>query len=153
MPFEIERKFLVTGDSWRDGRPGVRISQGYLSQDADRTVRVRIGGEKAWITVKGRAEGIRRLEFEYEIPLADAENLLGLCLVSVIDKTRYEINHGGHVWEIDVFHGDNEGLVVAELEVADEAVAFDLPPWVEAEISADPRYFNARLAVLPYVRW
>jgi adenylate cyclase len=153
MPSEIERKFLVADDSWRDGTPGVRIAQGYLTQDPERTVRVRIAGERAWLTIKGRTEGISRAEFEYAIPAADALALLGLCLPSVIDKTRHEVSFGGHLWEIDVFHGENDGLVTAEVELADEAISPELPPWVGAEVSADPRYFNARLAAVPYAKW
>ena len=153
MPLEIERKFLVANDSWRDGSPGVRISQGYLARDGERTVRIRIGGEKAWVTIKGRSVGISRQEFEYEIPVAEAGELLGLCLPSVIDKTRYEVFHAGHVWEVDVFHGDNEGLVVAEVELEDESISPELPPWVGAEVSDDARYFNSRLAEVPYANW
>jgi CYTH domain-containing protein len=153
MAAEIERKFLVANDSWRDGTAGVRIAQGYLSQDPDRTVRVRIAGEGAWLTIKGRTEGITRVEFEYPIPLDDARVLLGLCLPSVIDKTRHEVSFAGHLWEIDVFHGDNEGLIVAEVELADEAVSPELPSWVGAEVSSDARYFNSCLAAQPYAKW
>ncbi len=153
MPAEIERKFLLADDSWHDGSPGVRIAQGYLSQDADRTVRVRIAGESGWLTIKGRSEGITRAEFEYEIPLDDAKTLLEMCLPSVIDKTRFRIPFGGHEWEIDVFHGDNKGLVVAEVELADEAVSPELPPWIGVEVSSDARYFNSCLAVTPYAKW
>jgi CYTH domain-containing protein len=153
MPAEIERKFLLADDSWRDGSPGVRIAQGYLSQDPDRTVRVRIAGEKAWLTIKGRSEGITRAEFEYEIPLTDAKALLELCLPSVIDKTRHRIPFGGHEWEIDVFHGANEGLVVAEVELTDEAASPEIPPWIGLEVSSDARYFNSCLAVTPYAKW
>ena len=153
MAAEIERKFLVLNDSWRDGSAGVRIAQGYLSQDPDRTVRVRLAGENAWITIKGRTQGITRAEFEYAIPLDDARSLLELCLASVIDKTRHEVSYAGHLWEIDVFHGDNEGLVIAEVELADASVSPELPPWVGAEVSAEARYFNACLAVRPYANW
>ena len=153
MAAEIERKFLIADDSWRDGTAGVRIAQGYLSQDPDRTVRIRIGGEQAWITIKGRTEGITRAEFEYSIPIGDARDLLGLCLPTVIDKTRHEISYAGHLWEIDVFHGENEGLVIAEVELADEAVSPELPPWVGAEVSSDARYFNSCLAAVPYAKW
>lgn len=153
MPSEIERKFLVTDDSWRDGTPGARIAQGYLSQDPDRTVRVRMAGENAWLTIKGRTEGITRAEFEYAIPLEEARRLLEMCLPSVIDKTRHEVSYEGHLWEIDVFHGDNEGLVVAEVELADEADVPELPPWVGAEVSSEARYFNACLAAIPYAKW
>ena len=143
----------TTLQTWRDGSPGTMIAQGYLSQDPDRTVRVRIAGELAWLTIKGRTEGITRAEFEYPIPLEDARVLLGLCLPTVIDKTRHEISHAGHLWEIDVFHGDNEGLVIAEVELADESVSPELPPWAGADVSADARYFNACLAVSPYANW
>jgi adenylate cyclase len=153
MAAEIERKFLTIDDSWRDGSHGIRISQGYLSQDPDRTVRVRIAGENAWLTIKGRTEGIRRAEFEYEIPVDDARDLLELCLPSVIDKTRYRMTYGGHLWEVDDFHGENTGLVVAEVELAYESVPVDLPSWVGAEVSADPRYFNSALATRPFTKW
>ncbi len=153
MAAEIERKFLVKGTSWRDGSPGVRIAQGYLSQDPERTVRVRIAGDNAWLTIKGRTEGIRRAEFEYAIPLTEARVLLGLCLPAVIDKTRHEISYAGHVWEIDVFHGENAGLLLAEVELADESISPEIPPWAGLEVSADPRYFNSCLAQLPHTKW
>ncbi|MEO7100556.1 MAG: CYTH domain-containing protein [Luteolibacter sp.] len=153
MAAEIERKFLVVNDSWRDGSPGVRIAQGYLSQDPDRTVRVRLAGENAWITIKGRTQGITRAEFEYAIPPEEARDLLGLCLPSVIDKTRHEVRHGGHVWEIDVFHGENEGLIVAEVELSDEEESPEIPGWVGEEVSSDVRYFNSALARNPFVHW
>jgi adenylate cyclase len=136
MAAEIERKFLIADDSWNDGSPGVRIAQGYLSLDPDRTVRVRLAGENAWITVKGRTQGITRAEFEYAIPADDARDLLEMCLPSVIDKTRHRIDFGGHVWEVDVFHGAN--------------VSPELPPWIGAEVSDDARYFNANLASHPF---
>jgi adenylate cyclase len=153
MPLEIERKFLVTDDSWRDGAPGTRISQGYLSQDPDRTVRVRIGGERAWLTIKGRTCGMTRAEFEYEIPVAEARELLALCLPVVIDKTRFRVSFGGHLWEIDVFHGGNDGLIIAEVELVAEAISPALPPWVGDEVSAEARYFNSCLAARPYANW
>jgi adenylate cyclase len=153
MSVEIERKFLLTDDTWRDGSPGRRILQGYLSQDPDRTVRIRISGENAWLAIKGRSVGITRVEFEYPIPLPDAETLLRLCLPSVIDKTRFLVPFGGHDWEIDVFHGENEGLVVAEVELADESVSPEIPLWIGAEVSSDPRYFNSSLAAHPYAKW
>ncbi len=153
MGREIERKFLLVNDSWRDGAVGVNMAQGYLTRDPDRTVRVRIGGENAWLTVKGRSEGISRAEFEYEIPLADAKELLGLCLPAVVEKTRYAVGFAGNVWEIDVFHGANSGLVVAEVELAGEEDVPQLPSWVGAEVSDDPRYFNSALAVTPYANW
>ncbi len=153
MPAEIERKFLIADDSWRDGSAGVGITQGYLSQDPERTVRVRTAGDQAWVTIKGRTRGITRAEFEYEIPVADARELLELCLPSLIGKTRHEVSYAGHLWEIDVFHGANAGLVVAEIELADESVSPALPPWVGREVSNDARYFNACLAELSYAKW
>lgn len=153
MASEIERKFLVTGDSWNDGSPGVRIAQGYLSRDPDRSVRVRIAGDGAWLTIKGRTEGITRAEFEYPIPIAEARELLEMCLPSVIDKTRHLIPFGGHVWEVDVFHGANEGLVIAEVELADESVFVEPPPWAGAEVSSDCRYYNSSLAARPFGEW
>ncbi|MEO5715273.1 MAG: CYTH domain-containing protein [Luteolibacter sp.] len=153
MPAEIERKFLVADDSWRDGMPGVRIAQGYLSQDPERTVRVRLAGKKAWITIKGRTQGITRAEFEYAIPPEEARELLAMCPPSVIDKTRHEIRHGGHVWEVDVFHGENDGLVVAEVELSDENETPEMPAWLGTEVSDDARYFNSHLARHPFMRW
>ena len=154
MPVEIERKFLLADGSWRDvaGR-GVRMSQGYLSKQHGRTVRVRVAGEQAWLTIKGASEGISRAEFEYPLPVDEAVQLLELCEPSVIDKTRYEIPFGGHVWEVDVFHGENEGLVVAEIELADENERFEMPPWVGAEVSDDRRYANSVLSVTPFRDW
>ena len=153
MAAEIERKFLVTGDSWNDGSLGVRIAQGYLSIDPDRSVRVRLAGDEAWLTIKGRTEGITRKEFEYLMPEKDARELLEMCLPSVIDKTRHRIPFGGHVWEVDVFHGANEGLVIAEVELADESVIIDPPPWAGAEVSDDARYYNSALATRPFGEW
>lgn len=150
MASEIERKFLVRDDSWNDGTSGIRMSQGYLSMDPDRAVRVRLAGENAWLTIKGRSSGITRAEFEYAIPAADAQDLLKLCLPSVIDKTRHRIPFGGYVWEVDVFHGDNEGLVLAEVELEDESATPELPPWVGLEVSDDARYFNSQLARHPF---
>jgi adenylate cyclase len=154
MGIEIERKFRVVGDGWQDGEPlGVRIAQGYLTQDPSRTVRVRISGETGWLTIKGLNRGIARLEFEYEIPLPDARELLSLCLPSVIDKTRYRIPYAGNVWELDVFHGENAGLIIVEVELDDESVIPELPPWVGEEVSSETRYYNSSLAVLPYLKW
>lgn len=126
------------------------MSQGYLSRDIERTVRVRVAGECAWLTVKGETVGIRRAEYEYGIPVADGVELLGMCLPAVIDKVRHRVEFMGRVWEVDVFAGVNEGLVMAELELADEGVEVDLPPWVGLEVSGDPRYYNANLAQRPF---
>lgn len=154
MAVEIERKFLVRDASWREGEPaGMRMSQGYLSRERGRTVRVRLAGNQAWLTIKGMAEGISRPEYEYNIPVEDAAELLSLCTGSVIDKTRYPIAYGGHVWEVDVFHGENAGLIVAEVELADESEIPEMPPWVGEEVSEDRRYANSMLAERPFSEW
>jgi adenylate cyclase len=150
MAIEIERKFLVADASCLDGVEGVRIAQGYLSPDPDRTVRVRLAGDKAWITVKGRTEGHTRAEFEFPIPADDATGLLDMCAQPVIDKTRHRVAVGDHVWEVDVFHGENEGLVLAEVELRDESDRPVLPPWIGREVSDDPRFFNANLATMSF---
>ncbi len=150
MGVEIERKFLVADPSCVDGVPGVRFAQGYLSLDPDRTVRVRLAGQDAWITIKGRTDGIRRAEFEFPIPPDDAARLLAMCPHPVIDKTRHRIDCGDHVWEVDVFHGDNGGLLLAEVELGDETEAPVLPPWIGREVSDDRRFLNASLVKSPY---
>jgi len=129
------------------------MTQGYLSSDPDRCVRVRLAGELAWLTVKGCTQGITRAEFEYPIPPEEARLLLEMCLPSVIDKTRHRIAFGEHIWEVDVFHGANDGLVIAEVELADEHETIEPPPWLGEEVSADARYYNASLARLPFEIW
>ena len=154
MGREIERKFLVAGDGWRATGPGCRLRQGYLCIELERSVRVRVAREAAWLTIKGRGSGVTRLEFEYPIPPADAERLLAeLCLQPIIDKTRYEVRHGEHLWEVDEFHGANAGLVVAEIELQDEAEHFPRPDWLGEEVSSDPRYLNANLVHAPFCGW
>lgn len=153
MGTEIERKFLVTSDEWRGKAQSRRLVQGYLSRDPERTVRVRIDGDKAALTIKGKSAGATRAEFEYEIPLGDAELLLPLCLSPLIDKVRHIVIHEGHRWEIDEFAGDNAPLIVAELELSSEDEAFARPEWLGAEVTDDARYFNSQLAVHPYSRW
>jgi CYTH domain-containing protein len=154
MPTEIERKFLVKNESWRALADGVLYRQGYLSVDPERTVRVRTAGERGYVTIKGKTSGISRSEFEYEIPLADATQLLDtLCLQPLIEKRRHRIQHGALLWEVDDFLGVNQGLVVAEVELQDPAQSIDLPEWVGQEVSNDPRYFNANLVARPYSRW
>lgn len=155
MAVEIERKFLVTDDGWRTAADGGRvIRQGYLANTATVSVRVRQAGEAAWITVKGATSGASRAEFEYAIPAADAAAMLTtLCADSLIDKTRYRVPWQGHIWEVDVFAGDNEGLVVAELELESEHERFEVPPWVGREVTDDPRYFNASLVRRPWRSW
>lgn len=153
MASEIERKYLVASDDWRTGTTGIGIQQGYLVRDPDRTVRVRISGAEAFFTIKGRSVGISRPEFEYPIPIADARELLTLCLPPLIEKTRYTVVHEGMTWEIDEFHGENQGLIVAEIELPTSETTFPLPAWVGAEVSHLPRYFNSHLSKHPYFRW
>lgn len=153
MGVEIERKFLVKSDAWRKGAVGVVMRQGYLNRDADRTVRVRVSGEQGFITIKGRRSGVTRLEFEYEVPLADAEEMLALCWQPLIEKVRHVVWHEGKRWEVDEFFGANTGLVVAELELNGEDECFERPDWLGVEVSDDPRYFNSSLAENPYSNW
>lgn len=152
MPLEIERKFLVTGYAWRTA-DGVLYRQGYLNRDKQRTVRVRIAGQQAFLTIKGVSTGTTRVEFEYEIPVVEAAQLLALCDGPLIEKTRHRITAGRHVWEVDEFHGDNAGLVVAEIELGSEDEAFEQPDWVAAEVTEDARYYNSNLAVKPFREW
>lgn len=156
MGIEIERKYLVRDLYVVDGPPGVRIRQGYLSVDPERTVRVRTAGTRAFLTVKGSTSesGASRAEFEYEIPLRDGELMLeGLAIRPLIEKTRYRVTAEGLVWEIDVFAGANEGLVVAEVELPSETTAFELPGWIGEEVTGDTRYYNANLVGYPYQTW
>jgi adenylate cyclase len=154
MAKEIERKFLVIGEDWKRGIAGVSYRQGYLSTVKERTVRVRTVGDKGFLTIKGVTIGVSRSEFEYSIPTEDANALLNdLCERPLIEKNRYKIQYGGLTWEIDEFFGENHGLIVAEVELSDEHQAFDRPPWVGAEVSGDPRYFNSNLIKNPYTRW
>jgi CYTH domain-containing protein len=152
MPTEIERKFLVIGDPWRQG-PGVRVRQGFLNRDKQRTVRVRIAGGRAFLTVKGISRGAARAEFEYEIPPADAEQLLQLCDGPLIQKIRYVLEYKGFTWEVDEFLEENAGLVIAEIELDAEDQPFERPAWVGREVTDDPRYYNANLAEHPYREW
>jgi CYTH domain-containing protein len=152
MAMEIERKFLVTADDWRSA-DGVLYRQGYLNRDKARTVRVRIAGNEAFLTVKGKTTGISRSEFEYAIPVADAQAMLALCDGALVEKIRRKIAFAGLIWEVDEFFGDNAGLVVAEVELASADQAFDKPSWIGAEVSDDPRYFNASLSTYPYSAW
>jgi CYTH domain-containing protein len=153
MAKEIERKFLVSDESWRAGASGCRYIQGYLSRDPERIVRVRQAGSSAYITIKGLAHGTTRQEFEYPIPFSDAEELMEICLRPLIEKTRYVVEYGGKRWEVDEFHGVNKGLVLAEIELSREDEAVDLPPWIGKEVSRDSRYFNAYLTEHPYTQW
>jgi adenylate cyclase len=154
MGQEIERKFLVKDDSWRSMvESSARLRQGYVAIDGGNTVRVRTSGSEAWITIKGPAEGLARSEFEYPVPLADGEALLGLCGARVVEKTRHKVRGGSHVWEIDEFAGGNAGLVLAEVELCSEDEHVEFPTWVGREVSGDRRYNNASLSILPYAEW
>lgn len=155
MGIEIERKFLVCNDNWRSAIISEqRLVQGYLIHDSRLTVRVRIQGDAAQLTIKGATSGISRSEFEYAIPLADAEALLReLASTPLIDKTRYQVRCAESIWEVDVFAGANAGLIVAEIELPTEDAAFTRPEWLGAEVSDDPRYYNVNLAVQPFSSW
>jgi len=150
---EIERKFLIKPELWQPPVNGVEIKQGYLSVDPERVVRVRVAGEKAFLTIKGKPVGIVRTELEYEIPKNEAEVLLKLCLDFPVEKIRFKEKIGELVWEIDIFKGENEGLIMAEVELADENQNVDLPDWVGDEVSSDSRYYNAWLSQNPYSKW
>ncbi len=154
MAKEIERKFLVEGDAWRGLAEGTAYRQGYLSTAEERAVRVRTVGDKGFLTIKGKEKGLTRLEYEYEIPLGDADELLDrLCLEPLIEKHRYRIEHAGMLWEVDEFHGVNDGLIVAEVELSSEDQEVELPSWVGREVSDDHRYKNANLVDHPYTTW
>ena len=155
MGIEIERKFLVANDSWRkDVISETRLKQGYLANQERASVRVRIGGDKAYLNIKSATLGIRRSEFEYEIPLADAEDMLEqIAIRPFIDKTRYTLKCGEHLWEVDLFYGENEGLIVAEVELEAEDENFKIPDWAGEEVSGDPKYFNVCLVKHPFSKW
>lgn len=155
MATEIERKFLLKDTSWKDVvNEGTAYSQGYLVGSKHASVRVRIQGEKAFINIKSATLDITRQEYEYEIPLEDARELLdSLCEKPLISKTRYLVPQGKHTWEIDVFSGENEGLVVAEIELSDADETFDKPGWLGEEVSGDVRYYNVNLGKHPYRDW
>jgi CYTH domain-containing protein len=149
---EIERKYLVNGDDWKTAKP-IRYSQGYLNRDKSRTVRVRIAGEKGFLTVKGLTSGMSRDEFEYSIPVEEAETMLDLCEKPLIEKNRRVISFKGFDWEVDEFLGDNEGLVVAEIELESEDQVFERPDWIGEEVTHDHRYFNSSLSSNPFTTW
>ena len=155
MAQEIERKFLVAGDFRPFVRKAIRITQGYLNSAPERTVRVRIKGEKGFITIKGKASesGASRFEWEKEIPVDDVRELLKICEPGVIDKTRYLVDVGNHTFEVDEFYGDNEGLTVAEVELGSEDEAFEKPSWLGEEVTGDVKYYNSMLMKNPYKNW
>jgi adenylate cyclase len=151
---EIERKFLLAGDGWRALGQPVLLRQGYLSSDPERVVRVRVEGDHACITIKGRSSGATRGEWEYPIPLADANELLErLCQQPIVEKYRSKVEFAGNVWEVDEFIGVNQGLVLAEIELQAEDQAFDKPEWIGAEVTDDKRYYNSNLVRHPYSSW
>ena len=153
---EIERKFLVTSDAFKkEAFSQKRITQGYLSAVPERTVRVRTKGNQAFLTIKGASNetGMSRFEWEKEIPVEDAEKLLLLCEKGVIDKTRFEIKVGKHLYEVDEFYGDNQGLIMAEIELQSETESFEKPNWLGKEVTNDSRYYNAYLSKNPYTDW
>ncbi len=155
MAQEIERKFLVKGDFKSFAKKETRITQGYLSSVPERTVRVRVKGDKGFITIKGigNASGASRYEWEKEIPVEEVKELLELCEPGAIDKTRYLVDAGNHTFEVDEFYGDNQGLVVAEVELSDENEAFEKPEWLGEEVTGDAKYFNSMLMKNPYKNW
>lgn len=153
MAIETERKFLVSGDGFRAGRP-VRILQGYICSSAERVVRVRVKGDSAFLTIKDATVGFSRHEFEYEIPVDDARQMLqSVCIQPVIDKTRWVLDYGGYTWEVDEFHADNEGLIVAEIELEHSDADFPHPDWLAGEVTGIERYYNACLFSYPFSRW
>jgi adenylate cyclase len=155
MAIEIEKKFLVKSDDWKKSAgKGVHFSQGYLTEKGPGSVRVRIEGDSANLNIKSATLDMQRLEYEYAIPLHEAEELLDrLCLKPLIEKTRYKIQYENHVWEVDVFEGDNAGLVVAEIELQDKDELFSLPGWVGEEVTEDKRYYNVCLVKHPFKDW
>ncbi|MEZ7498245.1 CYTH domain-containing protein [Flavobacterium sp. Arc3] len=153
---EIERKFLVTSDAYKkEAFSQNRIKQGYLSSVSERTVRIRTKGDKAYITIKGVSNetGMSRFEWEKEIPVDEAENLLLLCQKGVIDKTRFEVKIGKHIYEVDEFYGENKGLIVAEIELKYESEPFEKPNWLGQEVTNDNRYYNSNLSINPFTNW
>ena len=154
MGKEIERKFLVKGDTWRQLATGTSYRQGYLSTVKERTVRVRTINTKGYLTIKGITQGVSRVEYEYEIPFTEANEMLdNLCERPLVEKDRYKIKLDELVWEVDEFKGENNGLILAEVELQSENQEFKKPEWIGAEVSGDPRYFNSNLIKHPYTKW
>ncbi|OKH39633.1 adenylate cyclase [[Phormidium ambiguum] IAM M-71] len=154
MAIEIERKFLVNGDQWRSLASGITYRQGYICTKKEGVVRVRIVGDRGYLTIKGLSVGNSRAEFEYQIPLSDAQTMLEtMCERPLIEKNRYIIKHGELIWEVDEFFGENAGLIIAEVELSTEEQVIELPEWVGIEVSHDARYFNANLIKYPFCQW
>ncbi len=150
---EIERKFLIDTQLWKPTVKGIKISQGYLSIDSEKVIRVRIADEQGFLTIKGKAIGIVRTELEYEIPKNEAVVLLEMCNGLVVEKYRYKENFKDMIWEVDIFEGKNKGLILAEIELEHEDQVFDLPDWVGEEVTFDKRYYNSWLSQNPFSCW
>ncbi len=155
MGKEIERKFLVDEEKWRQLEKDTYLvlRQGYILNDDKKVIRVRIDGKKAFLTIKGKIIGVSRPEYEYQIPFADAINLLELFSVAEVSKVRYLVHFGGNLWEVDEFSGENEGLIIAEIELNDENQEFEKPEWIGKEVTQDLRYYNMNLAKKPFRKW
>ncbi|MGB0868882.1 MAG: CYTH domain-containing protein [Flavobacteriales bacterium] len=155
MAIEIERKFLINKHLWEKAKKpkGEKIMQAYLSSSPESTVRVRSKGNKGYLTVKGKSTGISRVEYEYEIPISDVKKMINTLNLSCIEKIRYEIKIGNHIWEIDEFHGENSGLIVAEIELSNESELFEKPIWILDEVSDDIKYYNSQLLKHPFKQW
>lgn len=154
MGLEIERKFLLKNNSWKkEIKKTIFIRQGYLNSKVERTVRIRIQGEQGVLTIKGKNQNVTRKEFEYQIPLDDALHLISMCEKPVIEKTRFLISSNRCTWEIDVFDGENKGLVIAEIELSSEEESFDIPNWLGKEVSSESKYYNSSLITNPYSNW
>jgi adenylate cyclase len=154
MGIEIERKFLIKDDAWRALAKGTQYRQGYLNSTKERTVRVRTINDKGFLTIKGITTGATRAEYEYEIPHAETVAMLDeLCEKPLIEKNRYKIAFEGLIWEIDEFFGENQGLIVAEVELESEDQAFEKPEWIGEEVTGDPKYFNSNLILNPFAKW
>lgn len=154
MGKEIERKFLVKDNSWRALAPGTKYRQGYLNSAKERIVRVRTINDKGYLTIKGITSGATRAEYEYEIPVTEAEAMLDeLCEKPLIEKNRYKIDYEKLIWEVDEFFGENQGLIVAEVELESEDQDYEKPGWIGDEVTGDPKYFNSNLIINPYLKW
>ena len=151
--YEIERKFIVDKAKWSRPAKRVKMKQGYLSVDPERTVRVRIAGNEAFLTIKGKSIGIKRIELEFNIAISEAKELMKICLDFPVEKTRYYEQRDDVIWEIDVFEGVNSGLILAEVELTHETQPINLPDWIEKEVSEDFRYFNSWLSQNPFSKW
>ena len=154
MPIEIERKFLIKNNTWKKYvSQSIIINQGYLNSEPERTVRVRVHGDQGILTIKGKNNNVTRAEFEYSVPLGDAQKMLLMCEQPLIQKTRHIVTVDQHTWEIDIFEGENKGLQIAEIELQSEDEAFTRPDWLGDEVSSDSRYYNSALIAHPFATW